>query len=617
MTERWRKRLGDLDKQSPSEDLFERAKGGPQLPDEPISRPTASARIVTGIAAFVVFALAISVFAIPALRLKGDSSGPAGLDVQLPLWPERTLDGLRQLQTDADDGKASWALDPGQVATRFGQTVAGLQPVYAHDEGLVPGSNYYPSFSGSSGVMLPASYEPLAPTSTSTSPYRTYSLNQCAPDNEISSTICDYDSIGPPSVKLVLYQPLGSGVWAVLEAHSSYVTLPDQPGETIGNGSTLSAGFRLPSNYHVKLGFHIGQGSCDVSGSTTNSHSPGQIGPNGFISAGSALAVILDVSSAAGCSEQEPGYVYAAVADTAIGGDGLSGTLLGPGDHRLLAFAAVPITASLPRPDESSSASISPTEGPIKWTSHSDSLGWTIDVPESWVVHPIDGSDSRVSYQGSAFGSAPLEHAPGGPTTVFPPTGEVMLMITHREGGPLEPPADDSAFPLSYEDLAPAEGGLSGTFDASGTGFDLVIRFADVTAEQEAILQRMVASISFEAWHVGDSRHGWTAVGKVLLASSAEWLTYQGDHYVATNDGTMRQLLGPAPTCAGGGGSHEVRETGVAGISCSDGTGGDWDFTTGDPQPGNIAGFDVPLASYPAVRTGSGMLLVQFPQTQS
>src|SRR6266550_3003633 len=95
MTERWRKRLSKLDDVSPSDDVLERAKAGPMVPEEMIPRPKATTRVATAIAAFVVFALAISVFAIPALHMRGDSAVTAGTYGVQPLWPWMTTDAVR------------------------------------------------------------------------------------------------------------------------------------------------------------------------------------------------------------------------------------------------------------------------------------------------------------------------------------------------------------------------------------------------------------------------------------------------------------------------------------------------------------------------------------------
>ena len=111
MTERWRKKLEGLDGASPSDDVFERAKQGPAHPDEALPGPRMSARLVTVIAAFVVFALAISVFAIPALRMN-DTPAAGTSQGLMPLWPSQSSDQLQRLQEGADAGTADWALSP-------------------------------------------------------------------------------------------------------------------------------------------------------------------------------------------------------------------------------------------------------------------------------------------------------------------------------------------------------------------------------------------------------------------------------------------------------------------------------------------------------------------------
>ena len=119
MTERWRKKLEGIDKQGPSDDVFERAKQGPMHRDEALPGPRMSARVVTIVAAFLVFALAISVFAIPALRMGNQAAGEGS--ALLPLWPAQTSDQLEQLQANPP----SWALDPQQVAEHFTQEIMG------------------------------------------------------------------------------------------------------------------------------------------------------------------------------------------------------------------------------------------------------------------------------------------------------------------------------------------------------------------------------------------------------------------------------------------------------------------------------------------------------------
>ena len=104
MTERWRKKLGDLDKQGPSDDVFDLAKQGPRLTDEPLPAMRPSTRIATAVAASAVFALRSRVLFSPALRMQGTE---AGEHVRWPL-PAVALadprDELKQLQSDVDAG---------------------------------------------------------------------------------------------------------------------------------------------------------------------------------------------------------------------------------------------------------------------------------------------------------------------------------------------------------------------------------------------------------------------------------------------------------------------------------------------------------------------------------
>jgi hypothetical protein len=134
------------------------------------------------------------------------------------------------------------------------------------------------------------------------------------------------------------------------------------------------------------------------------------------------------------------------------------------------------------------------------WTTYTDPLGWSIDVPASWVVAPIDGSDGQLTYAGAVFGSAQPQPEPLTPTAFALPPGEVSLEVYNVSGGPYGCTQNDSAFPLSYQDFVlPPEadhaGDLYGTFVVEGCQFTLSAVAADATPEQIQILQQMVASI--------------------------------------------------------------------------------------------------------------------------
>ena len=252
MTERWRKKLEGIDKRGPSDDVFERAKQGPMHRDEALPGPRMSARVVTIVAAFLVFALAISVFAIPALRMGNQAAGEGS--ALLPLWPAQTSDQLEQLQANPP----SWALDPQQVAEHFTQEIMGWStpsaaeaacdlPAYAssspsYSSPPVTGGGFYAFYVGCPSIVRwGVSGEPSDPYPTDSAgpsqdgSFRTYSVSSCGGD------IC-VDSAGE---FVQVYQPLEQGegqIWAVLQAQGQE-TLSVAPGQVVHDGSSVSAGF--------------------------------------------------------------------------------------------------------------------------------------------------------------------------------------------------------------------------------------------------------------------------------------------------------------------------------------------------------------------------------------
>src|SRR5204862_413791 len=211
VTERWRKKLEGIDEVAPRDDVYERAKAGPTLPEAQSPMQRTSTRVATAIAAFVVFALAISLFAIPTLRLHDESSALSAGGQLLPLWPARTVEQVQALQDEADAGRADWALDPQQVATRFGQVVLGWPDVWVSpltsNNGCNVASGPYPSGSYAARAFVrplrPADYAPTTypppdvcdpsmllcgglssqprPTSSSAGQFVAFQLSRCDP----------------------------------------------------------------------------------------------------------------------------------------------------------------------------------------------------------------------------------------------------------------------------------------------------------------------------------------------------------------------------------------------------------------------------------------------------
>jgi hypothetical protein len=605
MTERWRKKLEGIDGASPNDDVFDRAKQGPMHRDDAIPGPRMSTRIVTIVAAFVVFALAISVFAVPALRMGTEAGGQVvGL---LPLWPAQTPDELEQLQAEAP----AWALDPEQVALRFGQQVMGWSDVSVKElsgaecsDALVstpwPGPSPYVAdvlpcravsvFSPTQQTSPSFGYASSGPSATADAAFRTFAVLPCNP----SSQCADYAS-GQQSVQL--YQPLEQGagqIWAVRLARGG-LNLPNTisvaPGQNVHDGSSVSAGFFLGigSAFTPTLAY----ASCGSTAASSAYHAPAGSGTGG-------IALDVHLEGSAECSGAQPGYVWAATAATALGSE--TGQIAedplqsdGPFRGGLLAFTAAPVTMVFPQSDAETTAptsptperSASPTVEPVVWTTYDGGLGFTMELPADWGTTSIQDE-----------------------IVVSAPEGDPYIQITRI---PDEPPRDDSSFPLDFADY---EGNNQPHFYGDGQTF--IIQWLTgtpdpLTPEQSAIVESIVESIRFKPWKLAETRNGWTAVGEVFPNSTAESLVFQNEIWFATSTHGHRLFLGPAPACATGDGRGQVREYGAIGVEClGDGTSANWDLE-GHPESANPPGFDVPLDSYTAIRAWDGKLIAQLP----
>ncbi len=609
MTERWRKKLEGIDGASPNDDVFERAKEGPMHGDAALPGPRMSTRVVTIVASFLVFALAISVFAIPALRM-GNQAGSQVTGL-LPLWPAQTPDQLAQLQADPP----AWALDPQQVAERFGQQVMGWPESWAGDlacdmpafvssspsgtlgfdptggnaicDANVIWGGYGPSFS--SAYAIPAS----TASPTQDSAFRNYSVFPC---NVTDTSACDLVIGGPEFVQI--YQPLEQGegqIWAVLQARSERIQLSVAAGQNVRDGASVSAGYYSSDGTPT-----LAYASCGLSGASSSFRTPDQLPTRLSLVMGNGISLDVSLPESEVCSGPQPGYVWAATSNASLAA--ADGTIASDPVQQaglyLSGLTAAPVTMVFPQVGAQTTAATSPTPEqtdpatpsiePGSWTTYDGGLGFTMELPADWGRTGI--TDEIV---------------------VNAPSGEPYIQINRVD----DPPKDDSSFPLNFADY---QGDNQPHFYGDGQTF--IIQWLTgtpdpLTPEQSAVVERIVESIRFEPWNVGDERQRWTAVGEILPASSAQWITFKGEHYIASYVGSTRTLFGPAPKCASGDGTYEVRETGDAGISCPDGTGGDWDFATGLPRK-NSQAFAVGLDPYPAVRSWDGMLLVQpAPQT--
>jgi hypothetical protein len=642
MTERWRKKLEGIDHVDPSDDVYQRAKSGPNLPEPRSPMQRTSTRVVTAIAAFVVFALGISLFAIPALRLGGnDDFLSAGNQIQ-PLWPWNSIDAVQAWRDDPQPiGTASvdHFSSPDEVATAFGRDVLGWTEVWTHDEGTpqtylcangmpwgvgtspsptAPGdlcSVVYPSAS------VPPTLVPYAPT-TAPPAFRTFDLSTCPPN-----AACDY-VVGPPNVSVVVYQPLGSdGPWAVLEARTQYVGLSLAAGTPLRDGSTVYASGYIPRGAQAVLGFYATSGGCGATGSITGfEETPNEAGSDPAhslsLSEGTYSRGQLGIGLApvdASCQHQA-GYVFVAITSDDLGtGDPVGGIR---SDVGVVGFAAVPVSFAFPTSSGAPPTDLT-TPTTVEWTTYTDKVGWSIDVPTTWDTLRLEGSDAKGDYNGAAFGSAPLEQYPGGPTTVGAPPGEVSLLLyrsvcTVCQGPGPRDTKNDTRFPLTIEDMDPVDGGFLLAFRADGLEFTLSIRVGGDSPmpEQMSILDRMVSSIAFQPWHPGDERNGWTALSPTTNDNRADqearisWQTCDPRGcYVLVYEGDAPYVLGPIETCGEGENmTADATSPYPIVLECPNDPTQSWSYT-GSPSPGNRPGDDVPLDGHPVIRAWDGTLL--------
>jgi hypothetical protein len=661
VTERWRKRLGDLDKESPGDDVYERSKGGPQLPEEAIVRPSTSSRVVTGVAAFLIFALAISVFAIPALRLREGAGGQPLAGIQ-PLWPWQTVDEVEEFTDDPSPvgvvGSQEF-FEPEGTAWAFGHEVLGWSDAQITDltagQPSVPFCEMgtpvrAPSATGTVGSVGCGNYgvgipepanatayaslshppptppgwggcidfcgeptpAPTAPGSPSPSPYRYFAVT-AGTDVCPSSGRC----VTPMAI-VTVYQPLATGdgnAWAVLSAETPSIDLSVGVGSVIDPGMSITSSARVPTGAAPSLGLVVGAGDCRVTVPTTAVSST-QMQPNGVVAFGMRIDVALPPRPVE-CSETEPGYVFAAFAEEGVAPgpdparEGPSGPLFG--------FAAVPVVVewSEGAPPETGTGplpTVTPTVAPLEWITYTDPLGWTIDVPSSWSVEPFEATDARTltSRSGARFFTGTLDVGGG------PATGEVLVTVSHDQGPPSPMTADDSAFPLSADDLERNEGGRQLSFRGDGLPFILDVRGGttetlELSGQQEQIVRRMIDSIRFEPWQPGDPRNGWTSLGPLPLANATiTWIQLEGGDwgYAVIDPGLegARRFFGAvAPPCPGA--TFDAREDATALVFCGDRSVAGWSLQ-GEPLAENPPELREQLLGSTAIRSWDGALLV-------
>ena len=197
----------------------------------------------------------------------------------------------------------------------------------------------------------------------------------------------------------------------------------------------------------------LGYATCGSSGASSNSEE---------IIPGERVEFNVELPGSVDCQGAQAGYVWAAIFFGIPRGEDGSVALdpLEESSYRLkiglTGLTAVPVVMMFPDFEQTSTAEASPPSPQASapdqenWTSYSDPLGWTIDLPSGWLAQPIH-SAGNISLDGAHFASGDVTHeeAADPVDAFFPDAGEVMLFVWHEERVG-DSPVDDSSMPLSW-----------------------------------------------------------------------------------------------------------------------------------------------------------------------
>ena len=316
-------------------------------------------RRAEGLVAGIAVVLATALFLVstfrsdPTLSVPGATATPTGGFVvpTVPyLWPENWADstGADALAATAasvmaGDADSAWRLDPEQVVQRFAAAVLGWSDVSVHSQQSGSDTQWW-------GV----------------------------------SPKCPEGGCDPSMLETVRVDRLAaSGAWVVTSVEASALrvgfthglnaVLADSLGPRLQAGQTVSYQLDVPSGRKAHIGLVTYDG-CST-GTSLN---------DALTSGGYTLPVPEQNDPA--CTGDRAGYVFAFTTDeTTVP---VEDPLREPGAVEAPGLTVVPIVIA------------APDAARVATTTYTDPMGWSIDVPTSWVVapidDPIDSSPSRV-----------------------------------------------------------------------------------------------------------------------------------------------------------------------------------------------------------------------------
>jgi hypothetical protein len=603
MTDPWREVLSEIDRVAPTDAVYRRALEGPRRAEPPRS-PGRRTRVLAGVTAFAVFALAAG-FAWHIVRNtqtpRPIASGPTPSSSGAPplgspgtvLWPERTAKETADAQAQADaapDGSSSWRLNPRTFTARFAENVLGWRDgtyQITLDDGV-----------GASVAHLVRSPAPC-PSPPPDAP----------PTPRIDAACLG----GTEDVTLVQPATAGDGgIWSVSAVDSPTASIDAIPGQTVTNGDAVTATVDRQDGLFASAGASIG--GFAEHGTEVNCASLTDTSPEDG-AARIELSIPPDATAGTDCGPETTAYVWVA---TAVWGapNGKTGDPLNGDSSPYVAVAAVPLALSIPENAQVAGMS-----------TYTDPRGWKVDYPAGWIVTPFtDSSSGRVTISGAAISNLPMSQSAGGYPGV-PGDGSfdggVAVVIDHVDGGPApDLLRDDSSFPLdpTAAQAIPGSEILSSTLSFRGDGTDYSATFGAERASDADLqsLQDVIRSIRFPALASGQSNGGWLSMGPARSFKDGE-----GTPSTAGRLGVVYVMRGPGGTYAldlepdsCGEGENETWDPQRLQVllECPDGTEARFE-RDGTPVPGNPPGFGNPLEIHPVITAWDGSLLIDVDAT--
>jgi hypothetical protein len=262
---------------------------------------------------------------------------------------------------------------------------------------------------------------------------------------------------------------------------------------------------------------------------------------------------------------------------------------------------------------------IASDQPPQPMKTYENPLGWSIDVPADWFVQPIDGFNGRFSLSGAALSNEPI--TPGGESSGSLPDlstlsrDGVMLIVTHREGGPPPSIEDDSMFPLDPDDasIMPGPSPVSSVLRFRGDGIEFTAQYggyADGDPKNIRTLERAITTIRFQPWELGDVRNGFEAVAADLPEGTGQpgLVNKIGLIYVMKFGGETYVLDVPDVSCEGQNQAWDAPSNQILLEGpCYEDIRYDPD---GSPDPMNAPAFQQILDRHPVIRAHDGTPLV-------